>query len=66
MTEYLSAKFEYEFLDFGSSSYTFNALSALGTPLSLPVSISSQTHMFTLGINYRFNWGGGGPFAAKY
>lgn len=66
ITENLSAKVEYDFLDFGSKNYTFNNLTVFSVPNPVPVSISSQTHMFTAGINYRFNWGGGGALAAQY
>jgi outer membrane immunogenic protein len=66
MTENLSAKLEYDFLDFGTKNYNFNNLSAAGAALVLPVAIKSDTHMFTVGLNYRFNWSGGGAVAAKY
>jgi outer membrane immunogenic protein len=69
--ENLSARLEYDFLDFGTRGYTFNNLSFTPTPgtltaLSLPVSVKSSTSLLSLGVNYRFNWGGGGPLAAKY
>jgi outer membrane immunogenic protein len=60
--ESLSARLEYDFLDFGTQTYTFNNLAPVGGPL--PVAVKSQTHMLTAGMNYRFNWGGGGY--AKY
>jgi outer membrane immunogenic protein len=65
ITEQLSLKAEYDFLDFGTKSYDFNAL---GAPLAgtFPVSIRSMLHVFTVGFNYRFNWGGGGAVAARY
>jgi outer membrane immunogenic protein len=66
MTENLSAKVEYDFLDFGSRNYNFNNLTVFSIPNPVPVSISSMTHMFTVGLNYRFNWGGGGALAAQY
>jgi opacity protein-like surface antigen len=47
LTENLSAKFEYDFLDFGTKTYNFTAT---------PVSIRSDLSMLTLGLNYRFNW----------
>ena len=61
LNENLSAKFEYDFLDFGTKNYSFNNLPAPG-PGALPVSIQSQTHMITLGINYRFYFGGFGQY----
>lgn len=33
---------------------------------SLPVAIRSDTHLFTIGFDYRFNWSGGGALAARY
>ncbi len=59
--ENLSAKLEYDFLDFGTKNYTFNLASG-GGPAALPVSIQSQTHMITLGMNYRFYFGGFGQY----
>jgi outer membrane immunogenic protein len=68
ITEQLSLKAEYDFLDFGTKTYSFDGLStAPGAAIgSFPVSIRSMLHAFTLGINYRFNWGGGGAVAARY
>jgi outer membrane immunogenic protein len=53
LTENFSAKLEYDFYDFGTQNYNFN--------LATPLSISSQVHVVTAGINYRFTWGGGRP-----
>ncbi len=61
LNENLSVKLEYDFLDFGSKNYSFNNLPAPG-PGVLPVSIQSQTHMITLGMNYRFYFGGFGQY----
>jgi outer membrane immunogenic protein len=63
MTENLSAKIEYDFLDFGTTTYNFNNLSATlfgaSVPLgSIPISEQSYVHMFTVGLNYRFTWSG--------
>ena len=69
MTEQLSARFEYDFLDFGSNDYSFNNLTfppqtiiptPVPAPTSTPVgpapfSITSYVHLFTVGLNYRFN-----------
>ncbi len=75
MTENLSARVEYDFLDFGTKNYNFTTLgfvpagSAAGTPLTpigpFPVSIKSFTQLITVGLNYRFNWGGGGAVVTK-
>jgi outer membrane immunogenic protein len=70
MTENLSARVEYDFLDFGTKTYNFNNLIAtpvggVATPLVLPVSIRSSTSLITAGLNYRFTWGGGGAVVTK-
>jgi outer membrane immunogenic protein len=61
ITENLSGRVEYDFLDFGTKNYNFTNLSVLPvggavTPLVLPVAIRSSTSLITAGINYRFNW----------
>ncbi|MGA2892927.1 MAG: outer membrane beta-barrel protein [Xanthobacteraceae bacterium] len=56
LTENFSAKFEYDFLDFGTKAYNFAVT---------PVGIRSDLHVLELGVNYRFNWAGGGPLVAK-
>jgi outer membrane immunogenic protein len=48
MTENLSAKLEYDFYDFGTKDY--NAFT------QTPVSVASNLHALTFGLNYRFNW----------
>ena len=59
MTENFSAKFEYDFYGFGSKTY--NGFTAT------PVTVKSDVHVVTVGINYRFNWAGGGPLVpARY
>jgi outer membrane immunogenic protein len=75
LTESLSARLEYDFLDFGTKTYNFNNLSftpagaAVGTPptpiSAAPMSIKSVTQLITVGLNYRFNWGGGGPVVTR-
>ena len=73
MTENLSLKVEYDFLDFGTKSYSFNNLSFANPNIGVaqmplgpqPVSIKSSTQMVTAGINYRFTWGGGGAIVTK-
>ena len=56
LNENLSAKLEYDFLDFGTQNYNFNGVNP-GT--DLPVSIKSEAHTLTAGLNYRFYFGGG-------
>jgi outer membrane immunogenic protein len=51
LVENLSAKIEYDFYDFGSKNYNFNAIT--------PVSVSSNLHAIIVGLNYKFNWSGG-------
>jgi outer membrane immunogenic protein len=51
LVENLSGKVEYDFYDFGSKNYNFNAIT--------PVSVKSNLHTLTVGLNYRFNWSGG-------
>lgn len=58
LNENLSAKLEYDFLDFGTKNYNFTMIQAGG----LPVSIKSDTHMITFGMNYRFYFGGFGQY----
>jgi outer membrane immunogenic protein len=75
MTENLSARLEYDFLDFGTKTYNFNNLgfnaagAAVGTPLTpigaAPMSIKSVTQLITVGLNYRFNWAGGGAVVTR-
>ncbi len=47
MTENLTAKFEYDFYDFGSKTYQFP---------KTPVAVNSSLNTLTVGLNYRFNW----------
>jgi outer membrane immunogenic protein len=65
MTENLSARLEYDYLNFGTKTYTFANLNTDPTPLVLPVAIRSSTSLISVGMNYRFNWGGGGPIVTK-
>jgi outer membrane immunogenic protein len=50
LVENLSGKIEYDFYGFGSKNYNFNFT---------PVSVRSNLHTLTAGLNYRFNWSGG-------
>ncbi len=49
-----SAKLEYNYMDFGSETYTLPTSTAIDT----------QVHLIKLGLNYRF--GLGGPVATRY
>jgi len=51
LVENLSGKIEYDFYDFGSKNYNFNPIT--------PVSVRSNLHTLTAGLNYKFNWSGG-------
>ncbi len=51
LVENLSGKIEYDFYDFASKNYNFNAIT--------PVSVSSNLHTIIVGLNYKFNWSGG-------
>jgi outer membrane immunogenic protein len=57
-TQNWSAKLEYQFYDFGSSSFT------IPTGLAQFGSFRTDDHVVKVGLNYRFNWGG--PVVAKY
>jgi outer membrane immunogenic protein len=50
LVENISGKIEYDFYDFGSKNYNFGIT---------PVSVNSNLHTLTVGINYKFNWSGG-------
>jgi outer membrane immunogenic protein len=50
LVENLSGKIEYDFYGFGSKNYNFNFT---------PVSVRSNLHTLTVGLNYKFNWSGG-------
>jgi outer membrane immunogenic protein len=66
MTENLSLKVEYDYLGFGTKNYNFGNLSTnpapgVTVPLgAFPVAEKSSVQMVVAGINYRFNWWGGG------
>jgi outer membrane immunogenic protein len=51
LVENLSGKIEYDFYDFGTKNYNFNAIT--------PVSVNSNLHTIIVGLNYKFNWSGG-------
>jgi outer membrane immunogenic protein len=50
LVENLSGKIEYDFYGFGTKNYNFGFT---------PVSVRSNLHTLTAGLNYRFNWSGG-------
>lgn len=56
LTEHVSARLEYDFVDFGTKTYTFtpNAVLAL-TPTTQAMSFASYMHEITVGVSYRFN-----------
>jgi outer membrane immunogenic protein len=57
-TQNWSAKIEYQYYNFGNSSFIApNQLAGLG-------SFRTDDHVVKAGVNYRFNWGG--PLVAKY
>jgi outer membrane immunogenic protein len=57
LTRNWSAKLEYDFMDFGTSQYTFDF------PLASTIvatDIKQRLQTVTFGLNYRFDWGSGG------
>jgi outer membrane immunogenic protein len=63
LTENWSARAEYDFFDFGSKTYNF---ASADSPLVIPASIRSNLNELTVGVNYRFTFGGGAPLGARY
>ena len=53
-----SAKIEYQYYNFGSTTFLTGAAAVAGSRFS------DDEHTVKAGINYRFNWGG--PVAARY
>ncbi len=53
-----SAKIEYQYYNFGSTTFT------AGPPVIVGTSFRDDEHTVKAGLNYRFNWGG--PVVAKY
>jgi outer membrane immunogenic protein len=58
-----SAKVEYDYLDFGTSTTNFPGLRALIADLNEAVDIRQRIHLIKFGVNYRF---AAGPVIAKY
>lgn len=56
LLENLSARFEYNYMNFGTQTLTFTNVVGAGVPF--PVAIKSEIHAFTVGLNYRFTYGG--------
>jgi outer membrane immunogenic protein len=53
-----SAKIEYQYYNFGSTTFTSGPLDIVG------VRFRNDENTVKAGVNYRFNWGG--PVAARY
>jgi outer membrane immunogenic protein len=53
-----SAKAEYQYYDFGSTTFT------AGPPAVVGARLKDDEHSVKLGVNYRFGWGG--PIGSKY
>ena len=49
----LSAKLEYDFVDYGSHDYNF-PLAVLGAPVDIGTKITEYQHVVKVGVNYRF------------
>jgi outer membrane immunogenic protein len=58
-----SAKVEYDYLDFGTSTTNFPGLRALIADINEAVDIRQRIHLIKFGVNYRF---AAGPVVAKY
>jgi outer membrane immunogenic protein len=55
-TPALSAKIEYNYIDYGSSDYHLG-LAVLGAPIDVGTKISQYQHIMKVGLNYRFGYG---------
>jgi outer membrane immunogenic protein len=66
LNESLSVRVEYDFLDFGTKNYVFNATTPAGAVLAAPFTIKSDTQLVTAGFDYRFDWMRRSPLAAGY
>jgi opacity protein-like surface antigen len=60
----LSAKIEYEFLDFGNHTFTIPVSGHFADgdsgAFNRNFNVDQQIHIVKVGLNYRFNWGAGG------
>jgi outer membrane immunogenic protein len=63
LTDNWSARAEYDFFGFGSKSYNFSSPNSVAV---VPASIRSNLNEITVGLNYRFTFGGGAPLGARY
>jgi outer membrane immunogenic protein len=52
-TPAVSAKLEYNYVDYGSQDYNF-ALALLGAPITLATKLREYQHVMNVGVNYRF------------
>jgi outer membrane immunogenic protein len=52
-TPAVSAKLEYNYIDYGSENYNFG-LALLGAPIDLGTKIREYQHVVKVGVNYRF------------
>ena len=64
-----TAKFEYDYLGFGSKNVLFTTTCSgifCGSPISTNTqSVSADKHIFKVGLNYKFDWGKA-PVVARY
>jgi outer membrane immunogenic protein len=58
LTQNWSAKLEYQYYNFGSTTFTS------GTPEIVGARFRDDEHTIKAGLNYRFGWGG--PVATRY
>ncbi len=63
VTRNWTVKFEYNYLDFGSNLVNVGTVFGTGAPVN--VSEAPTSHVFKIGANYRFDFGGA-PVLAKY
>lgn len=64
-----SVAIEYNYLDFGTATetrFSVNAPAFGGASTNLDRDVDSRIHTVKGSLNYRFNWGGGGPVMARY
>ena len=65
-TNSISGKLEYNYMDFGTRTYSFNIAPALvGFTETVDVKIRQNIHLVKVGLNYRFDVGKY-PVSAKY
>jgi opacity protein-like surface antigen len=65
-TNTISGKIEYNYMDFGTRTYTFDIAPALlGFSETVDVKIRQNIHLVKVGLNYRFDVGKY-PVSARY